>query len=64
MLRLRKKKTYVNNQEIDKIVEQIFEKAEQVLYPLHIITDSGGDIIKISNAAEIAKGGHQIRGLR
>lgn len=50
-----KEKTYVNNQEIDKIVEQIFEKAEQVLYPLQIITDSGGDIIKISNAAEIAK---------
>ncbi len=50
-----KEKTYVNNQEVDKIVEQIFEKAEQVLYPLHIITDSGGDIIKISNAAEIAK---------
>ncbi|WP_407534214.1 hypothetical protein [Elizabethkingia miricola] len=55
IVELTKEKTYVNNQEIDKIVEQIFEKAEQVLYPLHIIIDSVGDILKIGNASEIAK---------
>ncbi|WP_312079520.1 hypothetical protein [Chryseobacterium sp.] len=35
-LELNKEKTYINNKEIDKVIEQLFEKAEQVLYPLQI----------------------------
>lgn len=50
-----KEKTYINNQEITKVVEQIFEKAEQAIYPLKIITDHNGDLLKIDNSEQIAK---------
>lgn len=54
-IELVKEKTYINNQEITKVVEQIFEKAEQALYPLKIITDHNGDLLKIDNSEQIAE---------
>lgn len=54
-LELTKEKTYVNNQEIDKVVEQLFEKAEQVLYPLQISLNKDGGLESIINHEEIAK---------
>ncbi|MET7038037.1 hypothetical protein [Elizabethkingia miricola] len=51
---LSKEKTFVNNQEVDKIVEQIFEKAEQTLYPLKVIIKDNGNILRIDNVEEIA----------
>ncbi|MBF8455553.1 hypothetical protein IV494_00020 [Kaistella sp. G5-32] len=48
-----KEKTYVNNLEIDQTIEQLFEKAEQVLYPLKISTDINGGLSKILNSSEI-----------
>lgn len=54
-LELTKEKTYVNNQEIDKVVEQLFEKAEQVLYPLQISVKKNGGLENIINHEEIAK---------
>ncbi|ASK29653.1 hypothetical protein CEY12_05840 [Chryseobacterium sp. T16E-39] len=54
-IELIKEKTYVNNQEVDKIIEQLFEKAEKVLYPLQISTDSNGAIRKILNHESIAE---------
>ena len=54
-LELTKEKTYVNNQEIDKVIEQLFEKAEQVLYPLQISVNKDGGLENIINHEEIAK---------
>lgn len=54
-LELTKEKTYVNNQEIDKVIEQLFEKAEQVLYPLQISVNKNGGLENIINQEEIAK---------
>lgn len=53
-LELIKEKTYVNNQEIDKVIEQLFEKAEQVLYPLQISVNKNGGLDNITNHEEIA----------
>nr|WP_314499518.1 hypothetical protein [uncultured Chryseobacterium sp.] len=53
-LELTKEKTYVNNQEIDKIIEQLFEKAEQVLYPLQISVKKNGELDNIINHEQIA----------
>ena len=54
-LEFTKEKTYVNNQEIDKVIEQLFEKAEQVLYPLQISVKKNGGFENIINHEEIAK---------
>lgn len=54
-LELTKEKTYVNNQEIDKVIEQLFEKAEQVLYPLQMSVKKDGGLENIINHEEIAK---------
>lgn len=52
-IELVKEKTYTNNQEIDSVIEQLFEKAEQSLYPLKINTTANGNILSIENAEEI-----------
>ncbi|WP_426475896.1 hypothetical protein [Chryseobacterium balustinum] len=54
-LELTKEKTFVNNQKIDKVIEQLFEKAEQVLYPLQISVNKNGGLENIINHEEIAK---------
>ncbi|MBW3524069.1 hypothetical protein [Chryseobacterium sp. NKUCC03_KSP] len=53
-LELTKEKTYVNNQEIDKVIEQLFEKAEQVLYPLQMSVKKDGGLENIINHEQIA----------
>jgi len=53
-LELTKEKTYVNNQGIDKVIEQLFEKAEQVLYPLQISVKKNGGLDHIINHEQIA----------
>lgn len=53
-LELSKEKTYINNQEIDKIIEQLFEKAEQVLYPLKVSVKKNGRLDNIINYEQIA----------
>ncbi|GEN67621.1 hypothetical protein [Chryseobacterium rhizosphaerae] len=54
-IELTKEKTYVNNQGIDKMIEQLFEKAEQILYPLQISIKNNGGLDNIINHEEIAK---------
>ncbi|MGN7864191.1 hypothetical protein [Chryseobacterium sp. 22458] len=53
-IELVKEKTYVNNQGIDKIIEQLFEKAEQVLYPLQISVKNNGGLDRIINHEQIS----------
>ena len=53
-LEIKKEKTFINNQEIDQTIEQLFEKAEQVLYPLQILQNEQGEISKIINSKETA----------
>ncbi|MFC6269812.1 hypothetical protein [Frigoriflavimonas asaccharolytica] len=53
-LEISKEKTYINNKEIEQTIEQLFEKAEQVLYPIQIATDEKGAIFKIINNEGIA----------
>lgn len=52
---LLKQKTYKNNQEIDQTIEQLFEKAEHVLYPLKVATGANGRMRKIINSGDISK---------
>lgn len=49
-----KAKTYVNNHEIDQTIEQLFEKADQVLYPLQLSLTGNGGLNKILNGIEIS----------
>jgi hypothetical protein len=53
-LELTKEKTYVNNQEIDQTIEQLFEKANDTLYPLQVSIKKNGSLDKIVNADEVA----------
>lgn len=50
-----KDKTYVNNQKIEQTIEQLFEKANNTLYPLQILTERNGTLSKIVNADEVAE---------
>jgi hypothetical protein len=53
-MELTKEKTYVNNQEIEQIIEQLFEKAEQVLYPLQVSVKKNGGLDNIINHEQIS----------
>lgn len=55
ILTLTKDKTYVNNQKIEQTIEQLFEKANNTLYPLQILTEKNGALSKIVNADEVAE---------
>jgi len=55
LLTLTKDKTYVNNQKIEQTIEQLFEKANNTLYPLQILTERNGALSKIVNAEEVAE---------
>ncbi|REC43020.1 hypothetical protein [Chryseobacterium sp. 5_R23647] len=55
LLTLTKDKTYVNNQKIEQTIEQLFEKANNTLYPLQILTERNGTLSKIVNADEVAE---------
>ncbi|MDY0931091.1 hypothetical protein [Chryseobacterium sp. CFBP8996] len=55
LLTLTKDKTYVNNQKIEQTIEQLFEKANNTLYPLQILTERNGTLNKIVNADEVAE---------
>lgn len=48
-----KGKNYINNAEVDNIIEKLFEKAEQTIYPLKITVDKKGGFSKIENEKEI-----------
>lgn len=51
---LQKEKSYINNHEVEKIAEQIFEKTEQALYPLKISVENNGSFRNIENIKEIS----------
>lgn len=55
LLTLTKDKTYVNNQKIEQTIEQLFEKANNTLYPLQILNERNGALSKIVNADEVAE---------
>lgn len=48
-----KEKTWVNNQEIEKQIEQLAEKASQALYPLQTAQNNDGSFAGIKNGKEI-----------
>ena len=49
MVEINKGKNYINNAEVDNIIEKLFEKAEQAIYPLKITVDEKGGFSKIEN---------------
>ncbi|UQB69207.1 hypothetical protein [Epilithonimonas zeae] len=53
LVEMNKGKNYINNAEVDNIIEKLFEKAEQAIYPLKITVDKTGSFSKIENEAEI-----------
>lgn len=55
IVELEKEKTYINNQGINKIIEQLFEKVEKSLYPLKLSVRENGSINTIENDKEITK---------
>lgn len=52
-LEITKEKTFVNNQVVNKLIEQLFENAEQTLYPIQILQRQNGEVEKIENHGEI-----------
>lgn len=52
---LKKEKTYINNKEAEKIIEQLFEKAEKALYPLQVSIGKVGNMEKVLNEKELTK---------
>lgn len=53
LVEINKGKNYINNAEVDNIIEKLFEKAEQAIYPLKITVDEKGGFSKIENENEI-----------
>jgi len=50
---INKGKNYINNTEVENIIEKLFEKSEQAIYPLKITVDKKGSFSKIENEEEI-----------
>ena len=50
-----KKKNYVNNAEVDNIIEKLYEAAEKTLYPLKVSVTGNGSLLRIENEKEILK---------
>jgi len=53
LVEINKGKNYINNTEVESIIEKLFEKAEQAIYPLKISVDKKGSFSKIENEKEI-----------
>lgn len=53
LVEINKRKNYINNAEVDNIIEKLFEKAEQAIYPLKVTVDEKGSFSKIENEKEI-----------
>lgn len=53
LVEISKGKNYINNTEVDNIIEKLFEKAEQAIYPLKITVDKKGSFSKIENEKKI-----------
>ncbi|WP_333852029.1 hypothetical protein [Epilithonimonas sp.] len=53
LVEINKGKNYINNAEVENIIEKLFEKAEQAIYPLKISVDKKGSFSKIENEKEI-----------
>lgn len=52
---LRKGKTYINNKEVEKVIEQLYEKAEKAIYPLQVSIGKTGNMEKVLNEKELTK---------
>lgn len=55
LVKFHKNKTYVNNQEITRVIEQLMEKAEKALYPLQLSLNDDGSLRQIANGDDIYK---------
>lgn len=53
LVEINKGKNYINNAEVENIIEKLFEKAEQAIYPLKITVDKKGSFSTIENENEI-----------
>lgn len=53
IIEINKRKSYINNQEIDNIIEKLYETAEQAIYPLKVSATNNGSLSKIENEKEI-----------
>jgi len=50
-----KEKVYVNNQEVQKVIEEFMQSVESTLYPLEVQTTNHGAMLKIKNTEEIKR---------
>lgn len=50
-----KGKTYINNKEVEKVIEQLYEKAEKAIYPLQISIGKSGNMEKVLNEKELTR---------
>jgi hypothetical protein len=48
-----KHKTYINNHPVEKVIEELLEKTERAIYPLHLSINPKNVISKIENDQEI-----------
>ncbi|WP_282631118.1 hypothetical protein [Empedobacter sedimenti] len=54
-IEINKKETFINHQKVDLIVEQMIEKASEVIFPLQIKINDNGSLNEIVNDKEIRK---------
>lgn len=52
---INKKRNFVNNEEVENLIEKLFEKAEQTIYPLSVSVNGNGSFSKIENEEEITE---------
>lgn len=52
-IEIKKNQSYINNKQINKVVEQMFEKIGETLFPLKLSLKINGEIDKIINVLEI-----------
>lgn len=53
IVEISKEKTFVNNQELDLIIEQMLEKINETLYPLQLRVNKNGEFDEIINGVEV-----------
>lgn len=55
IVEINKKKTFVNNKEIENLIEKLYETSQQAIYPLRVAMRSNGSFSEIVNQEEISE---------
>lgn len=54
LIEINKKKTFINNMEVENLIEKLYETSQQAIYPLQVLARSNGSFAEIKNEKEIS----------